>query len=476
MKALDEKQKEVVALLGIGTFLEYFDLMIYVHMAVLLNGLFYEPRDAHATAILSALTFSITFVFRPIGALIWGQIGDTLGRKAVLVLTTILMALSCLVMAVLPTFAQIGFTATIIMTLCRITQSISSTGEVTSSELYLMEMTKPPIQYPVLGVVPLFAALGGTAALMAASIVTLEEGKWRYIFWFGTTIAIIGSFARFKLKETPQFATTKARISKVAEDYNLTRIQVQKLLEVKEEKVNMKTVFALGIIQCIFPIYYYFAYIHCGNLYKVLFSYSAVDIIHQNLILSLVDLVRIIFLSWISYYVNPLKILKIQLVISVVFIMSCPFLLNSVSTPIHLAMIQWGIMIFSIHGLPAAPIFYKHIPILKRFQYTGLAYALGRAVMFAITTYSLVWLIEWYGNIGLLIIVIPSLTAYSFSLFYFDRLEQEWINVDGDELERKKAEARSTFLESEWPKMTNYNYEEETSKVRKKKSNRKKSK
>ena len=108
---LNKQQREAVGLLSIGTFLEYFDLMLYVHMAVLLNELFFPKTDPFTASLISAFSFCSTFVFRPLGALIFGYIGDTIGRKTTIIITTFLMAISCLVMANLPTYAQIGITA-----------------------------------------------------------------------------------------------------------------------------------------------------------------------------------------------------------------------------------------------------------------------------------------------------------------------------------------------------------------------------
>lgn len=75
-RSLTKEQKEAVGLLSIGTFLEYFDLMIYVHMAVLLNELFFPKADTNTAAIYSASAFCSTFVFRPFGALVFGWMGD----------------------------------------------------------------------------------------------------------------------------------------------------------------------------------------------------------------------------------------------------------------------------------------------------------------------------------------------------------------------------------------------------------------
>lgn len=428
MERLTIQLKKTLGLLSIGTLLEYFDLMLYVHMAVLLNGLFYEPTDEHSAALLSAFGFTITFVFRPIGALIFGYIGDNFGRKPVLVLTTIIMALSCLIMANLPTYAQIGFTASVMMTVCRIMQSLSSTGEVTSCELYIMESTRPPVQYPAMGIVPLFAAFGGTLALAVASVATIEGFNWRYAFWAGIIIAVVGMYARKNLKETPEYVNIKNKIKLAAEKYNVSPTEARNLLNLKEEDTKTKTLIAILIIDCVFPLYYYFAYIYAGDLFQNFFNYSAEDVIHHNFILSFADLGRIVFLMWISYYINPLKILKVQLAISAILVLALPFLLNNVTEAYHLTIIQYAVALFSVHGFPGFPIFYKHIHILQRSKYAGLTYACGRAIMFAITSFGLVVLIEQFGNIGLLILFVPILIGYTLSLFYFDNLEKQNIS------------------------------------------------
>jgi MFS family permease len=165
-KGLTRKQKEAVGLLSAGTFLEYFDLMLYVHMAVFLNELFFPKYDPHTTAIYSATAFCSGFVFRPVGALIVGWIGDNVGRKNTVIITTFIMALSCLIIANLPTYAQIGITAPWLLTICRIIQGMSSMGETIGAKLYLTELINPPSQYPAVSSVAIFATLGGSNSLV----------------------------------------------------------------------------------------------------------------------------------------------------------------------------------------------------------------------------------------------------------------------------------------------------------------------
>lgn len=191
---LTREQKEAVGLLSIGTFLEYFDLMLYVHMAVLLNELFFPKTDPFTSSLLSAFAFCSTYLLRPFGALIFGYIGDHIGRKATVIITTLLMAFSCFTMAILPTYAQIGITAAWLVTICRIIQGLSSMGEFIGAQLYLTEIIKPPIQYPIVSLTSVFSILGGTAALAVSSITTLnglDFINWRTAFWFGVVVALV---------------------------------------------------------------------------------------------------------------------------------------------------------------------------------------------------------------------------------------------------------------------------------------------
>jgi MFS family permease len=395
-------------------------------MGVLLNELFFEATEPRSIALLSALGISITFFFRPIGAYLFGFIGDNYGRIVVLSITTVMMAISCLVMASLPTYAEIGFIASIVMTLCRVIQSLSSVGEITSCDLYLIETTAPPIQYPVAGVTDIFGELGGTFALGVASLVSMYGFNWRWAFLFGFGIAFIGFYARRALLETSEFSNVQMKIKLIMDKFKISRKEAKRIVLGKSNKTTHKKVgTALFVIQCVYPLYFYFCYIYCGDLLQSLFNYSSIEVINNNFILSFVSLGITILIYWISYYVNPLKILKVQLVLSSIIVVACPFLLNNVSQPSHLIAIQYAMMILSIHGMPGFPIFYKHIPILNRFKTAGIQYAFGRAIMFAITSFGLIYLIGWFGNIGLLILFGPILIAYVIALNYFINLENK---------------------------------------------------
>ncbi len=208
-QSLNREQKEAIGLLQIGTFLEYFDLMLYIHMAVLLNDLFFPKADLHTASLLAAIAFCSTYVLRPFGALLFGYIGDNVGRKTTVILTTTMMAISCMIMANLPTYAEIGISAAWIVTICRMIQGLSSLGEIMGAEIYVTEITKPPYQYPAVSFISVASTVGSVSAVGVAALTTHFGFNWRVAFWIGACIAIVGSVARTRLRETPEFLQSK---------------------------------------------------------------------------------------------------------------------------------------------------------------------------------------------------------------------------------------------------------------------------
>lgn len=232
-------QKEAIGLLSIGTFLEYFDLMLYVHMAVVLNELFFPKADPKVAFIYSASAFCSTYLLRPFGALIFGWIGDTIGRKTTIIITTFLMSLSCLIMAVLPPYSEIGIKALWLVTACRVIQGMASMGEIVGAELYLLETIQLPARYMAVSVIGVFGTLGAKFALGMAALVTSYSLNWRLAFFFGAIVAFIGSIARTNLRETVEFVDAKRRIKKTFDKAKID-IKVLNSSPVLQQKVGKK--------------------------------------------------------------------------------------------------------------------------------------------------------------------------------------------------------------------------------------------
>lgn len=397
--------------------------MLYVHMAVLLNKIFFSPDSSYSVKVLSAFAYCSTFVFRPFGALIFGWIGDTIGRKPIIIITTMLMSCTCIGMVVLPSYDKIGFTATVLVTLFRALQGIFSATEVTGAELYVTEMVKPPLQYPAVSSITIFATLGTLAALAVATLVTSTNLNWRYAFLFGAFIAITGTMARTTLKETPDFIDAKRRIKLKLEKTGLDPKQI-KNNSIVNEKTNLKTLFSYFAIQCTWPVWSYFGYFYCGNILIETFGYSPAEVINHNLYISVGDVTGCILMTYLSYKIYPLKILRTTFYILIAFLCFSPIIMQNL-TPSYIMMIQLYFLVFAPGYFPATAIFYKHFPVFKRFMYTSFIFAISRALMYIITSFGLAYLTEYFDYWGVLMIMIPVAISYYLGLRHFENLEKK---------------------------------------------------
>ena len=454
LSSLTREQKEAVGLLQLGTFLEYFDLMLYVHMAVLLNELFFPETDPHTAALLSAFAFCSTFVLRPFGALFFGYIGDNIGRKTTVIITTMMMAVSCIIMANLPTYAQVGITATWVVTLCRIIQGLSSMGEMMGAQIYITEITKPPVQYPAVYFISVASSLGASVALGVAVLVTTTGFNWRIAFWVGAAVAMVGSLARTKLRETPEFVDMKRLLKNDIEksSHDNTPLSQSRILKMnkmlnegKKEKLNKRTMTAFSLVYCGWPLTFFILYMYFNPFLKSRCGYSAEDIIFHNFILSLIMLVSEFFWSKVSYKIHPLKILKNRGIGFLIFAIPLPVLILYSTSATHIFILQCLILAFQLGYFPAPSVFIKHFPVFKRFTATSFLYALTRAVMYVITSFGVVYLTEWFGYYGLWIMLLPITLAYLWGVKHFEILEQEQGMLPKQE-ETQTIEANATSI------------------------------
>lgn len=428
LSSLNREQKQATVLLQVGTFLEYFDLMLYIHMAVILNVLFFPKADPHTASLLGAFVFCSTFIFRPIGALIFGWIGDHIGRRSTIIITTSMMAVSCIVMANLPTYAQIGIAAAWIMTICRIAQGMSSMGEIMGAEVYLTETIGRPVRYPVVSSLAIAADLGGFVALGVVTLVISFGLNWRYAFWFGACVAIIGAFARRRLRETPEFLNMKRQwLKKGIEEMNLEDdpIRGKELNENWKEPVDQKTLLSYFLIFCGWPLCFYLGYLYFNPILKESFGYSPDDIIKHNFYLSIVSVASSIILTYLSFFFHPLRILKtIGYSMSLLMIL-LPFLIMNLNSPVQFFFIQALILLIPLSAAPADAVFISHFPIYRRVTFASLLYALSRAVMFVVTSFGLIYLGGYFGYYGLWVIALPITLAYIYGLNHFENLERK---------------------------------------------------
>ncbi|MFG2126475.1 MFS transporter [Streptomyces sp. NPDC048751] len=209
--------KKAATAAWIGSALEYYDFFIYGSAAALIfPEIFFDKSDPATATLLSLATFGVAYAARPVGALFLGHFGDRVGRKKIMVFTLILMGLSTFLIGCLPTRAQVGTLAPVLLVLCRVLQGISAAGEQASANSMTLEHA-PPHRRGFFTSFTLSGTQGGQllATLVFIPVAALPDDQllswgWRIPFWLSVAVAVVGYVIRRKLEETPVFAEQQA--------------------------------------------------------------------------------------------------------------------------------------------------------------------------------------------------------------------------------------------------------------------------
>ncbi|ABK70381.1 MFS transporter [Mycolicibacterium smegmatis] len=211
----DEKKTVRTAVLAsvVGTTIEWYDFFLYATAASLVfNHAFFPDQSSFVGTMLAFATFAVGFVVRPIGGFVFGHVGDRIGRKKTLALTMLLMGVATALMGFLPTAAQIGVLAPILLLVLRIVQGFALGGEWAGAVLLAVEHS-PRNRRGLFGSIPQVGlALGlalGTAVFVVLQVALTPEAflsyGWRIAFLVSIVLVIFGVVVRFRVAETPAF-------------------------------------------------------------------------------------------------------------------------------------------------------------------------------------------------------------------------------------------------------------------------------
>ena len=125
----------------VGNVMEWYDFSVYGYFAVTIGRNFFPAEDATASLLAAFGVFAAGFLMRPLGSLLFGHIGDKMGRKPALTISVALMAVPTFLIGVLPTHQQIGITASILLIVMRLLQGLSVAGEYTTSSIFMVEQS-----------------------------------------------------------------------------------------------------------------------------------------------------------------------------------------------------------------------------------------------------------------------------------------------------------------------------------------------
>jgi MHS family metabolite:H+ symporter-like MFS transporter len=203
----------------IGTTIEWYDFFLYgVVAGIVLNKLYFPNSDPLISTLLAYTTFLVGFVARPLGGIIFGHFGDRIGRKSMLVITLLIMGVATMAIGLVPTYAQIGVWAPLLLLLLRVLQGLGLGGEWGGSVLMAFEYAPPErrgfyASLPQMGVSIGLCLASGFIALMSQTLTEAQFFAWGWRLAFGASVILvaIGLWIRLTLMETPEFQAVKAR-------------------------------------------------------------------------------------------------------------------------------------------------------------------------------------------------------------------------------------------------------------------------
>jgi MHS family proline/betaine transporter-like MFS transporter len=399
-----KKEKEVVTILSLGTFIEYFDFYLYFHFAVTLNNLFYAPQDGVSALLLTSFGYCVSYIFRPIASILFGYIGDLYGRKVVINITFLLMGTSCIGIFYLPTYNDIGVWASIMITFYRVLQGMSSMGEIVGGEIYLTEYLQGKKVFIGNAILILCCSIACLAALYGIQMSIKGAIDFRYLFLGGMVIFVLGFFARRNLVESSEFLKAKTNRG------------------IKNDQISLKTYVACFFVESVQPLMLFISVFGINNLLKTEYNFSDADIVTRNMTTTCFHILYVVLAIILFLRFNPYFIAVIRLFLGVLMILLSPFLLSSGVE--NILIVQSLISLLFISDVSVLALKHKCIPISKRFRVGVISFAFVRAIIAIVTSLSLIFLMPYLGDYFILVMGLPFAIGFYFGIRHFKKLDQ----------------------------------------------------
>ena len=215
--------RKAIAASAIGNATEWFDYGIYAYGVTYISAAIF-PGDTESQTLLALMTFAVSFLVRPLGGLVWGPLGDRLGRKHVLAITILMMSGATLLAGLVPSYDSIGLWAPILLVLLRMIQGFSTGGEYGGAATFMAEYA-PSRKRGFLGSFLEFGTLAGFSLgallMLGFSLVLGDDAMhawgWRLPFLVAAPLGLVGVYLRSRLEDTPVFRELEAKGQKEEE-------------------------------------------------------------------------------------------------------------------------------------------------------------------------------------------------------------------------------------------------------------------
>lgn len=198
----------IISAASIGTILEWYDFSLFAFLTPLLASLFFPHENKFTALMMTYAIFAIGFFVRPLGAVIFGHLGDRVGRKKALLFSILLMSLPTFCMGLLPTYQQAGLVAPLLLIILRICQGLSAGGEATGAILFALESVSVKNRGFLSGLLWSMTGVGmllGSFAALCIQHFSQYAWLWRVPFLLGILTGLVGYFVRRRTEESQLF-------------------------------------------------------------------------------------------------------------------------------------------------------------------------------------------------------------------------------------------------------------------------------
>jgi MFS family permease len=418
-KKVPPQQRRDIAMVLAGTVLEYFDLMLYVHMGMSLAEHFLPVTEPLYQKILSSFSFIIPFLLRPLGGLFFGLIGDIKGRRPALYLATLVMSCSSLVIFLLPTYQSWGTLSVVLFLLCIMSQSFSCTGEAIGARIYIAEVIEGDKANCFDSLIGISSAIGGFMALGCISLCSClsndllcRNEPWRMPFLIGALLAVLSFWVRRHLHETSAFIEMAEK--------TLNRNSLSSFSYKQEENIRKKNMLAVMGMEMLFPIILVVIYSYIGNQLKSNLGFNTTQVVHHNFFISASELIGSLGAVTLVWFFAAPKIVEVRTILTLFYCLAItPFLIYFEVSERLLFTLQIPVVVLCGGTTPAEAYFVRGFPIRWRYFRYALCFTMGKVLAYAFATFVATFLLEKTGLAGASLLLSLFCGVFLFSFYRF---------------------------------------------------------
>ncbi|MFA7632191.1 MAG: MFS transporter [Thiohalomonadaceae bacterium] len=413
----------------VGTTIEFYDFYIYATAAVSVFPLLFCPKTASGTELLASMaTFSVAFIARPVGSMLFGHFGDRIGRKATLIGSLLTMGIATFLIGMLPTIMQIGLWAPAMLTILRFCQGLGLGGEWSGAALLATETAEPgkrarAAMWPQLGAPFGFILANGFFLLLTqwfdynSATGQLDDSflvwGWRLPLLLSIVMVSLGLYVRTRLAETPVFARAMERGEKLKAPLNTVFRKHPK--ELLLGTFIMLATYGLFYLMTTWILSYAIGKVELGLL-----GINYHDFLVLQLISVLFFAATIPIAGWLADYYGRRHFLLVVTAACLVFGLSFNSFLDpavmgtgeQANMGLMLLFLCTGMTLMGLSFGPMSAILPELFPTNVRYSGSGIAYNFSSILGAALTPFIAVWLVRSFGvgYVGIYLSTLASLT------------------------------------------------------------------